>query len=267
MLEFDIEVVNAPRGLPSVLLPAVFTKDLLPMSSLLARLSSFLLGGQPSQSSSDLPLLNDVPTSSSKPSFFRPFTRRDTSSAASSSDVSALSDQLVAIREAIDRQGQRHEDLMTYLSHLPKAMESMPENARLQAEALAAIKQHLENQGTMARQISTIMDKVGQASVDQRRILDSVRMRLDMLAETDQKVAEHFNSFATALSTSTDTTRLTGELLTSLETNIRQRDEALERIIHTHQTRHTLLLAAAIILSAAALIASTVGMFLFARAS
>lgn len=231
------------------------------MSSLLARLSSLFMP-RPSEP----PLLQDVTTPSPKSSsMFRPFSRSGTASSATSGDLSALTDQLVAIREAIDRQGQRHEDLMTYLSHLPKAMESMPENARLQSEALAAIKQHLENQGTQARQISTIMDKVGQASVDQRRILDSVRQRLDMLAETDQKVAEHFNSFATAITTSTDTTRLTGELLSSLENNIRQRDEALERIIRTHQTRHTILLASAILLSTAALVATTVGLYLHNR--
>jgi DNA repair ATPase RecN len=177
----------------------------------------------------------------------------------------ALIDVLVSVREAVERQGQRHEELMTYLSHLPKAMELIPENSKLQAEALAAIRQHLENQGTQARQMSTILDKVGQAAVDQRRILDSVRQRLDMLAENDQKVAEHFSSFSSALVSSSDTTRIAGELLKNLELNIRTRDEALERILAVHQQRHTWMLAASILLSTAALIAVAVGLYFLAR--
>jgi len=67
------------------------------------------------------------------------------------------------------------------------------------------------------------MEKSGQAAVDQRRILDAVRQRLDMSAENDQKIAEHFNNFATAISTSTETTRMAGEILRLLEENNRKR--------------------------------------------
>lgn len=199
--------------------------------------------------------------SSRSTGLFRPFARRSEPSPASSDTVAALTDLLVSMREAIDRQGQRHEELMNTLSQLPKAMELVPENSRLQAEALAAIRQHLENQGTQARQMSTILEKVGQASVDQRRILDAVRERLDTLADHDQKVAEHFNNFATALATSSDTTKLAGKVMESLKENVRQRDESLERIIQTHQRRHTALMIAAVVLSAAALVAATVGVY------
>lgn len=198
-------------------------------------------------------------TRSTSPGMFRPFQRSSGGGAGDS--LAPLTDVLVSVREAVDRQAHRHEELMTYLSHLPKALELIPENAKLQAEALAAIRQHLENQGTQARQMSTILDKVGQAAVDQRRILDSVRQRLDSLAENDQKVAEHFSSFSSALVSSNDTTRIAGELLKNLEANIRTRDESLERILSIHQRRHTWMLAAAITLSTAALLATTAGLY------
>lgn len=206
------------------------------------------------------PLMRELDTSSSKSSRFRPFARKD--SAPTSDNVAALTDVLVAMRETIERQGQRHEELMTYLSHLPKAMELIPENSRLQSEALGSIRQFLENQGTVTKQLSTTMEKSGQAAMDQRRILDAVRQRLDMSAENDTKISEHFNNFATAISTSTETTRMAGEVLRLLEENNRKRDETLERIIHVHQRRHTVILAASVVLSGAALIAVTVFMYL-----
>lgn len=168
----------------------------------------------------------------------------------------ALTDLLVALRESMDRQTQRHEELMTYLSHLPRALEMIPENTRQQSEALAAIRQHLENQRTQATQLSAILDKVGQATIDQRRILEAVRQRLDMLAENDQKVAENFGSVATALSTSNETTRLAGEVLRSLECDLRRRDETLVRLLESHRSRHTWMLGLGLALAGAALLVS-----------
>lgn len=170
----------------------------------------------------------------------------------------SLTDLLVSLRESMDRQSQRHEELMTYLTHLPRALELIPENAKQQAEALAAVRQYLENQRTQASQLSTILDKVGQATIDQRRILEAVRQRLDVLAENDQKVAEHFNSIATAMSTSNETTRLAGDVLKSLEGTLRQRDESIERLLRSHQGRHTWMIAAALGASAAALLVAIV---------
>lgn len=233
------------------------------MASILAKLSALL--GRPTD---EAPMLRDLdaPRSSPASALFRPFVRRGEPGTAGGESLSAITDVLVSMRESIERQGQRHEELMQYLSHLPKAMEMIPENSRLQSEALAAIRQHLENQGSQARQMGTILEKVGQAAVDQRRILDAVRQRLDALGEHDQKVAEHFNNFANALTTSSDTTKLAGQVLESLETNIRQRDEMLERIIRKHQGRHTVLLAMAVVLSAAALLAATVGVYVVQQA-
>lgn len=227
------------------------------MASLMARISSFITG----RSANEPPLLHDVDEPERTSFGFRPFSaRREVR--ARHDNVTALTDLLISMRETIERQGQRHEELMTYLSHLPKAMEMVPDLSKQQAEALSVIKQHLENQGTQGKQMSTILEKVGQAAVDQRRILDSVRQRLDTLAEHDQQVATHFNNFAGALSTSADTTKFAGELLKTLDTHVRERDEAFERIIRTQNRRHTIMLIGSIILSAAALIAVTVGEYL-----
>jgi dsDNA-specific endonuclease/ATPase MutS2 len=226
------------------------------MASPLARITAFF-------SRSDeqgLPLARPV----RKSGFLRlsNFLSRPSSPAGPSHDVSNLADLLSAMRESVDRQNQRQDELLTYLSQVPKALEHLPENTRVQAESLAGIRQFLENQSSTSRQMSVILDKVGQATVDQRKILDSVRQRLDTLHESDQKVAEHFSSFAGALATSSDTTRLAGEMLKALETNIRQRDEALERILNIQQRRHTILMTAAVILSAASLVATAIGIHL-----
>src|ERR1044072_5086244 len=101
----------------------------------------------------ELPL--EAPLSDAKPrKLFRPFTRTEPVS----ENAGAITDLLITMRETLDRQGERHDELMTYLSQLPKAMEMIPENSRLQAEALAAIRQHLENQGATARQLTAVLE-------------------------------------------------------------------------------------------------------------
>ncbi len=223
----------------------------------MAKLSGFFTG----RSVEEPPLLQDIEVSQPRNTGFRPFSRP---AKERNDNVTALTDLLISMRETIERQGQRHEELMTYLSHLPKAMEMVPELSRQQAETLAVVKQHLENQGPQSRQMSGILEKVGQAAVDQRRILDSVRQRLDMLSEHDQQVATHFNNFANALKTSSDTTQLAGDLIKSIEARIRERDEADERRIRSRDRTHTIMLVASMILSAAALIAATVGVYAMA---
>lgn len=197
----------------------------------------------------ELPL--EAPLSEPKTrKLFRPFTRVEPAT----ENSGAITDLLVTMRETLDRQGQRHDELMTYLSQLPKAMEMIPENSRLQAEALAAIRQHLENQGSTARQLTSVLEKIGQASTDQRRIFDAVRSRLDMLAENDQRVVEHFQSFANAITTASDTTRAVGEVLQSQ----RDRDARIEKTLESQGRRHTVLMSVAVGLSAAALLAACV---------
>lgn len=232
------------------------------MASLLGRISALF-----AKPGDELPMLEDLETTPRERSrsMFRPFARREVAAAPSAESLTVLTDLLVSMREAIERQGARHEELMSYLSHLPKAMEMLPENSRLQAEALAAIRQHLENQGIQSRQLSQVVEKVGQASVEQRRLLETVRQRLDTQGENDQKIADHLAGFTSAMATSSETTLKAGELLKMLEGNLRERDQAFERVIVTHQRRHTVLMVASVVLSSAALIASFVGLLLVSK--
>ena len=60
--------------------------------------------------------------------------------------VSALTDLTSAVRDDLKKQNERHEQLMRYLSHLPKIIGQIPESARLQSEAMKAIHSQMERQ-------------------------------------------------------------------------------------------------------------------------
>src|SRR5688572_11238672 len=58
--------------------------------------------------------------------------------------LSALAEMTGAVRKDVRTQGERHEQLLRYLSHLPKIVAQLPETTRLHGEALKAIHTQME---------------------------------------------------------------------------------------------------------------------------
>jgi hypothetical protein len=74
--------------------------------------------------------------------------------------VSALTELTSAVRDDLKKQNERHEQLMRYLSHLPKIIAHIPEAARLQGEAIKAIHNQMERQAAQhAAQQATYIEQ------------------------------------------------------------------------------------------------------------
>ena len=67
--------------------------------------------------------------------FLRPWARRDQAINNLQEGFSTLTDLMSAVRDNLERQGQRQDELLGYLSHLPQAIQSIPEAGRIQGEA------------------------------------------------------------------------------------------------------------------------------------
>jgi chromosome segregation ATPase len=195
--------------------------------------------------------------------FFRPWARRDAAIDNLQHSFLLLTDLMSAIKDNLEKQNQRQEELSQYLAHLPEVIQSIPDNSRLHYEALKAIHQQMEQHNGQQKQLGDILDRISQASGTHQKVLEALNDRVESLNQHDQTIAGHMHEVGTAMQTVTQSASTTTQVLENLRDNLNARDGELERILRKQGNRFTLLLAMAIVLSVAALLAAVcVGWFL-----
>ncbi len=80
---------------------------------------------------------------------------------------------MTGIRDHLERQSARQDDLLKYLSHLPAALEQLPESNRVQAETLKAIHSHLQGQSAQQSKLGDILERISNADGQNGRALDA----------------------------------------------------------------------------------------------
>jgi predicted XRE-type DNA-binding protein len=148
-----------------------------------------------------------------------------------------------AIKDHLEAQGQRHDQLISHLSHLPKVMDLIPETSRVQSETLKAIHQQLEQQNISQRQLANILERISQTGGDQRKILDSLRERMDMLNEHDQVIADNLTGFGAAMQSVSRNSQTSAQVLEQLRDNMARRDDQIETILKSYNSRFIILLS------------------------
>jgi lambda repressor-like predicted transcriptional regulator len=239
-------------------------------ATLLSRIGKwFRRGGD----NGDLPLMLQTPAStdgSSDPSaapssqmvtrstFLRPWAKRDQAIANLQEGFGALTDLMRTIRDSLDDQNRRQEQLLQTISRLPEALESLPESNRVQNETLRAIHQQIEAQGLQQDKLAQILSRICEADADQRRTVDALREQVDTINEHERAISGNLSSMGAAMQSVSRNSQTSAEVLGQLRDNMGQRDTELERVLHTQGTRFTTLLAVAIFLSVVALAAVAV---------
>jgi uncharacterized phage infection (PIP) family protein YhgE len=191
-------------------------------------------------------------------SFLRPWARRDAAIGQLQEGFNTLTDLMSSVRDHLDRQSKRQDELIGYLSHLPQALEQLPESNRAHGEALKAIHQQLTTQNGNQEKLSEILEKLNTKGLEDREVLDEVRDRVETMRQTDQAIADNLTSVGTAMQSITRNGETTSQVLEQMRDNLDSRDGQLERILHRQGTRFTTMLAIAIFLSVAALVAVSV---------
>ena len=234
---------------------------MIEQQNLLSRIGSFFKRG--SRGDGDLAtdsVAHAHATTSIEPrsSFLRPWARRDSAIQNLQEGFNTLTDLMSSIRENLDRQSKRQDELLQYLSHLPQALETIPESNRLHGETLKAIHQQLEQQVDQQGKLTEILDKVSTSGGAQREILEGLRERVETLRDTDESIAQNISSVSEAMQNVSKHSSTSTQVLEQMRDHIDGRDGQLERILHKQNTRFTTMLAIAIFLSVAALVAVSV---------
>ena len=190
--------------------------------------------------------------------FLRPWARRDQAMDNLQRGIGALSDLLVSLRDNMEKQAQRQEELLGHLSHLPDALQAIPESSRVQNETFKAIQQQIERQTTQQGQLGQVLDKISQADNRQGRTLEALQQTVTAMNDHDAAISQNLQTLGSALASVTQNSHASATVLEQLRDNTSRRDGELERVIKRQNTRFTTLLTIAIVLSIAALTAVSV---------
>lgn len=199
-------------------------------------------------------------------STLRPWARNTAAISQLQEGFQSLNDLMGAIRDNMESQGRRQDEMLAHLSALPKMLETIPENNRLQAETLKAIHEQLQHQSDQQQVLGEILGKIGDAGGDQREALNGVRDRVESLHEQDKAVADTLHNLGSVLESATRNSAASTEVLGQMRDNWKTRDSDLERVLHRQSTRFTTMLAIAILLSIAALVAVVIMGYLMLHA-
>jgi methyl-accepting chemotaxis protein len=229
--------------------------------TVLSRISSWFRRG--ARGDGELPLEADAGNASGtmiepRSTFLRPWARRDQAIQSLQEGFTTLTDLMATIRDNLERQSQRQDELLTYLAHLPEALRAIPESSRVHGETLRAIHQQLQQQNGQQEKLAEILDKMSHTGGEQRETLDEVRQRVEALRDADEQISSHMNSLGSALQNVSKNSATGAQVLEQMRDRIDDRDGQLERILHKQNTRFTTMLAIAIFLSIAALVAVSV---------
>jgi chromosome segregation ATPase len=185
--------------------------------------------------------------------FLRPWSKRENAIDQLQNGVAALSDLMGTIRETLEKNGSRQDELLAYLSHIPAAMEAIPESHRVQGEALQAIQSGIEQQNSQQNKLAQVLEKMNRDDIANSRILATVREKVETIAVHEEAISRSLTSVGSVLQSVNTTSQAGTKVLESLRENLSVRDSDLEKVIRRQNTRFTTMLTVAIVMSMAAL--------------
>jgi small-conductance mechanosensitive channel len=187
--------------------------------------------------------------------FLRPWAKRDAAIQRLEEGFTTLTDLMGSIRDNLEKQNQRQDELLGALQQLPQVLQSIPESNRMQGETLTAIRQQIEGQTNQQVKLHEILTHIGKTTGEQRQMVDALRDRVEEIHKTDTTIADYLNNVGQSMKDVSSNSKTTSEVLGQMRDNWDTRDGQIERVLHRQGVRFTTMLAVAIFLSIAALVA------------
>lgn len=213
-----------------------------------------------------LPLAGGNSTLAPRVTFLRPWARRDAAIYNLQESFRSLTELMSTIRDNLERQSRRQDELLAYLAHLPEAIRAIPENSRVHGEMLQAIHQQLAQQNAQQEKLGEILERLSQNGEQHRKSLGELNEGMESLRQADEMISANLNSLGHALQGVSRTTAAGAHVLEQMQQRLDSRDSQLELILRRHSVRFTVMLAIAIALATAGLAgACIVGYMLLGR--
>ena len=181
--------------------------------------------------------------------------KRDLAMARLQDGFGNLADLLSTVRDNLERQGERQDELLRYLAHLPTALESIPEANRIHGETLKAIHQQIGQQGAHQEKLGEILEKLGESSSESKEVLDELGVRMDHLRQTDQAITDNLSNVGENMAVASKHAATSAQVLEQMRDSMNARDESMQRILQKNTHRFLVMMIISIILGLAALAA------------
>jgi hypothetical protein len=210
-------------------------------------------------------LTNGIAPAEPRSTFLRPWAKRDAAIENLQSGLGALADLMGGIRDHLEKQSKRQDELLDYLSALPEVLRALPESQRMQGEAmvaqsetLKAIHQQISQQGAHQSKVAEVLERISQADSRNGRALESLNDHYESVRQYDQAISQNLSTVGSAMEGLGRNAEASAQVLHQLKENASQRDGELEKILSRQGTRFTTMLAVCLFLSIAAVAAVSV---------
>lgn len=187
-----------------------------------------------------------------RPIFGMPWKRREEDLTALNDGLTSIAALMTSLRQYLDQQNARHDELLNYLSQLSHALQSIPDTGRVQGETLRVLHQQIAFQNAQHKQVSEMLRKVSDSSGTQHEIAETLRDRVESLYKNDQQISETIQSMAASVTLVSQQSQTTSMVLERLRDNLVNRDGELEKSIRRENrlTRGALMIVGATSLAA-----------------
>jgi chromosome segregation ATPase len=193
-----------------------------------------------------------------KPALLRTWGRNNAAIAQLQEGFSLLTELMSSIRQNMETQGRRQDELIAQVSALPKVLESLPEAIRVQGDTVKAIHQQLVSQAEQQATLGEILQKLADSHGDQKDLLEGLRVRVETLNEQDKAMADSLHTVGSALESVSKNSAAGTQVLCNIRDNLSSRDADLDRVLRRQASRFTAMMGMAVCLSIAAVIAVVV---------
>lgn len=182
-------------------------------------------------------------------SIFRPWSRQNQALQNLSEGFVTLTQLMSGIKENLEKQNLRQDEMLRFLSSLPTVIEQIPEANRAQGEALKTIYEQLTQQNQAQATLGQVLNRICDTAGDQRKLIDSLNDQLDSLRQTDATISSNIASVGTAMSTIGQASQTSAQVLEKVQAGMAQRDQAMAQILEKQNQRFNMIFWASIVLS------------------
>jgi hypothetical protein len=195
--------------------------------------------------------------------FLRPWTRRDATVEQLQTGMLAMSEVMGTIRNNLERQSKRQDEMIEYLLLLPQLIQQIPANARSQREAITSIQRQLEKQDVQNAQVARVLDRISKADGEQRRALEAVQDRVEWINRNEHGLTQSLSNVGLLLQNMSRDGDVSNQVLRQIRDTLTSRENKLF-LAFKRQSRLNLLLLSGLLTTVTALTATgMLGLFGF----
>lgn len=182
-------------------------------------------------------------------SIFRPWARRDQALQNLSEGFVTLTQLMSAIKQSLEKQHERQDELLTLLSRLPAVIEAIPESQRTQSEALRTIYDQLARQNSAQTTLADVLNRIVDSGGEQRKLIDQLNDQLDSLRQTDASISDNLVNVGNAMQTLGQTSQTSASVLQQVQDSLLRRDQEMTEILDRQNQRFNFILWLSVVLA------------------